>query len=230
MLPTNSTVVTPAQDQRLITLPQVKLEFDIRVDDQNRYLEEKIDTVSDEIAGYCNRIFGAQTYEDTFDTFSHYYQNPNSRRLLLRNWPVVAGSVAVTCDGVAVTSLTDLQIFCETGTISNKLYWFIWPGRWVVVTYQAGWRLPGWPEGSGAVPLLPKAIQQAALLMVLSTRQAGRISYTDRDPFLRSETVEGAGSLTYSADPIGGAGGSLGGMSPAVMDKLAPYKTDNRAR
>ena len=83
-----------------------------------------------------------------------------------------------------------------------------WCGRHVVIRYTAGFELLGG---------LPRAIEQACLDVVFSLHaSAGR----DPSRIVRSETVEGIGSVTYatSAAATGGAGG---GLLPIAPDRLA---------
>jgi hypothetical protein len=235
MLATSKEVIAAAPDINLTTLAAIKLEFDIRDDNADHYLETQIPRVSAEISDFCHRTFAAQSYKDTFQPWllhaDHYPLsiNPLSLnrwrhrgRLQLANWPIVPGSVTVVRDGIA---LTPADFVIQSGCIQLVLGYMI-PGGTVEVTYSAGWQLPGWAPNSLGAPPLPAAVERAALLMILSVRQGGRVGWTDRDPFLRSETVEGAGSLSYSTEPMGGGTGGqtvVGGMSLAVRNLLDQY-------
>jgi hypothetical protein len=97
-------------------------------------------------------------------------------------------------------------------------------GQAIQVTYEAGWILPGWDASGLDGDPLPPEIEQAAILQILANRQSSRLAFTDRDPFLRSETVEGVGTLQYSQTAIGsGSSGAIGGISSPARDLLAPY-------
>jgi hypothetical protein len=228
MQPTNSEVVVAAADYNLTTLAAIKLEYDIQTTDQDAYLESKIPRVSDAIASYCNRIFALQTYQDSFRSHFRHWGHIGGRIgsiLFLSQRPLVPGSVSVTRDEELLVEDTDYQVLNGRGEI--KLLWESW-GQEIDVVYSAGWVLPGWAisSGSGApADTLPPVIEDAALMMILSSRQAGRLAWTNRDPFVRGETVEGVGSFQYSQTAIGSSSSSaLGGIAgTAVAEMLAPF-------
>jgi hypothetical protein len=228
MEPTNSEVVVAAADYNLTTLAAIKLEYDIQTTDQDAYLVSQIPRVSDAIASYCNRIFALQTYRDSFRSHFRHWGHVGGRTgsiLFLSQRPLVPGSVAVTRDGELLVEETDYQVLNGRGEI--KFLWESW-GQEIDVIYSAGWVLPGWSvwSGSGApADKLPPVIENAALMMILSARQAKRLAWTSRDPFIRSETVEGVGSFQYSQTAIGGsASGTLGGIAgTSVAEMLGPF-------
>ena len=56
-----------------------------------------------------------------------------------------------------------------------------WAARKIVVTYVAGWKLPG-----DASPNMPGDIEDAAMRLIKSARFA-----RERDPYIKSETIPG---------------------------------------
>lgn len=228
----NSEIISAASDFNLTTLAAVKMEFDITTTDQDAYLESLISRVSGAISSYCRRVFARQTYQDTFVAYHRHQQNwlrgtawviPWGARgaLFLANRPVISGSLTVMRDGHTLVEGQDYRLFRDMGKVDalNGI------GQEVVVTYDAGWVLPGWPDTGGST--LPAEVTGAAIMLILGMRQSGRLAYTDRDPFLRTETVDGVGSRTYSQQAIGSATGSSttgpGMISGPIADALAPY-------
>jgi hypothetical protein len=214
----NSVVITPAPDFNLTTLASLKLEFDIQTTDTDVYLQRQILRASGAVASYCRRVFALQTYQDTYKCEWAVWM---PRSLQLVHYPVVADTVEIVRDGTTLVDGDDYDIDLDVGIVRN-----ISLGQEVQVTYDAGWLLPGWLAPSGSMAqTLPPEVEQAVLLQILAARQIGRISFTDRDPFLRAETVEGVGQLQYSTTAIGASVGAsgLGGLSGPARDLLAPY-------
>jgi hypothetical protein len=213
----NSSVVAAATDFNLTTLASIKLEFDIQTANTDVYLSAQIPRVSSAIASYCRRVFALQTYEDTFvGRWSDWM--PRSFQLARR--PIIPGTLEIVRDGSMLVEGDDYDVDLEAGIVRSVTL-----GQDIVATYDAGWLLPGWPVPTGAMAeALPAGVEYAAILQILTNRQLGRLAFTDRDPFLRSETVDGVGTLQYSQTAIGsGSSGAIGGISSSVRDLLAPY-------
>jgi hypothetical protein len=212
----NSTVLIAAPDFNLTTLPSIKLEFDIQNTTQDVYLKSQITRASAAISSYCGRIFAKQTYEDTYVCRWGHWMH---RSLQLRHWPIVPDTIEIVRDGSMLVEGDDFEIDMAAGIIRD-----ISIGQAIQVTYEAGWILPGWDASGLDGDPLPPEIEQAAILQILANRQSSRLAFTDRDPFLRSETVEGVGTLQYSQTAIGsGSSGAIGGISSPARDLLAPY-------
>jgi hypothetical protein len=213
----NSSVVVAATDFNLTTLASIKLEFDIQTTNTDVYLSSQIPRVSRAIASYCRRVFALQTYEDTY---ACAWAEWMPRSLQLAHSPVVSGTLEIVRDGSMLTEGNDYDVDFDAGIVRN-----ISLGQDIVATYDAGWLLPSWPIPTGTMAeALPADIEYAAILQVLTNRQLGRLTFTDRDPFLRSETVDGVGTLQYSQTAIGsGSSGTIGGISSPARDLLAPY-------
>jgi hypothetical protein len=221
-------VLDAAPSFDLTTLANVKMEYDIQDESHDVFFRRLITRVSDEIAGYCSRVFALQTYADTFIGEPRDW-NQRRHTIFLSNRPVVPGTVVVVHDGNVLTEGVDYLVTTGAGMLRHLHGWF-WPHQnsQVLVTYDAGWILPGWPissgSGSGQAAKLPSAVEHAAILHFLAKREAGRMSYSSRDPFLRSETIDGAGTLSYGLSSRAAADiAGVGGMTLAVQSALAPY-------
>ena len=76
------TVITPASTQDLTTLATAKVELGVTgTTDDNKILNH-IRQASDQIAAYCNRVFGLETVEE------HWYDANFKNALPLRRRPV----------------------------------------------------------------------------------------------------------------------------------------------
>lgn len=214
----SSTVITPATDFNLTTLPAIKRELDVITTDTDSYFSSQIPRVSTSISRYCRRLFSRQRYLDIFKVYWYGPRHPVSR-LGLAHWPIVVVD-DVQLNGAQLDE-TDYEIDYESGRLIKDTHWDYGT---LEVTYVAGWVLPGWaPDSVGGDPL-PPDVEQAAIEMVIANRQTGRLSYTDRDPYVRSETVEGVGTLTYSQTAIGaGSSGGMLGLPLHVKERLSSY-------
>jgi hypothetical protein len=218
-------VIAPADNYNLTTLAAVKLEYDIQNEDQDVYISSQIPRVSQLIARYCRRVFAEQTYQDSFRTVRgewgrlgppYYHFSHGSIRL--SHYPVVPGSLSVTRDGSTLTEDSDFKVDEDSGSVLM----LTGHGMGLDITYTAGWTLPG-QTSSGGVDL-PADIEAAAILMLAAAKQAGRLSWNERDPYIRSETVEGVGSISYAQMPLGSPVNAIAGALPTpVLDYLAPY-------
>jgi hypothetical protein len=213
----NSSVVAAAADFNLTTLASIKLEFDIQTTNTDVYLNAQIPRVSSAIASYCRRVFALQTYQDTFVC---RWSDWMPRSFQLAHSPVISGTLEIIRDGSTLVEGDDYDADLAAGIIRN-----ITLGQDIVATYDAGWLLPAWPVPTGTMAeALPADVEYAAILQILTNRQLGRLAFTDRDPFLSRETVDGVGTLQYSQTAIGsGSSGTIGGISSPARDLLAPY-------
>lgn len=220
----NSTVIVPAPDFNLTTLAAAKLEFDIQTDDQDVYIESQILRASDDIANYCRRVFALQRYTDTFGGGGPWgYWKYREGSYFLAHRPVVPGSVNIVSNG-SVVGVNDWSIDYETGIIDIMT----WTALTAEITYDAGWFLPGWEPGSTVLtgPPLPPSIGFAAIQMINANRQAGRMQFDSAAASgVRSETVEGVGTITYGSPSSSSAtgAGSAGAMPTSVVTRLAPF-------
>lgn len=220
-----STVTIPAVSFNLTTLAAVKLEFDIQNEDQDVYIASQIPRISQLIARYCRRVFAEQTYQDTFritrgdwGRFGPPYHHFSHGSIRLAHYPVVPGSLSVTRDGMTLAEDSDFRVDEESGSVMM----LTGHGIGLAISYTAGWTLPGQISSGGND--LPADVEAAAILMLAAAKQAGRLSWNERDPYIRSETVDGVGSISYAQMPLGSPVNATAGALPTtVMDYLAPY-------
>jgi uncharacterized phiE125 gp8 family phage protein len=193
------TVTTPASTYDLTLLATVKAELGItdRAEDQN--LARWIKQASEAIAKYCNRVFAEETLTETFRL------KCREDGLLLTRFPVTAITSVVEND--TTLAATDYELASDGGGVLNRLRnerdWQ-WPIGKVVVVYTSGYAL---------VTDLPYGVERAAILLVSQYRYAAT-----RDPLLRSEATEGAGSSSYF-DSILNAG-----LAPEVEGLLSKLR------
>ena len=192
------TIVTPAQSYDLTVLDTVRAELGItdRAEDEN--LARWITQASDVVASYCNRVFARETIAETFRLATR------ESDLLLSRYPVQ--SIASVDENDETLAATDYEVKPENGVLTRLRddSPTCWPPGKIVVTYTAGYLLLG---------DLPYGIERAAILLVNQYRYAA-----ERDPQLRSEQTEGAGSSSYFD------GLEAGGLSPEVRGLLAEHR------
>lgn len=239
-----STVVTAAATASgLTTLRNLKLDLDVTDTATDVYWQRQIAIASSLIQQYCSRVFARQTYRDDFHSsigIGWAFRAPDVQApawpmapagagfaIALQNVPVITiGQVLL--DGAAIDPAQySLDLTASGQSDSGFLYRLDgdlrrvpWDFTDCSVTYDAGYDLPS--ADVQANPLPPE-IEHAAVMMVIANRQAGRLSFSTRDPYLRAETVEGVGSMQYAQTPIGGGGGPVGTIPQAVMQMLDPF-------
>lgn len=166
-------VVTPASNFRLTTVANLKADLGIAGTDQDTALGRVIDAASAAIARYCNRVFAAEVVREIIDP------RRCSQAILLERYPVIAVS-AMTLAGVTVDP-DDIEVDAEAGFIwrldvDSPTTRIPWEAGRAVVTYRAGYLLPGDERATGdTAPDLPADLERACL--TLATRgwhNAGR--------------------------------------------------------
>src|SRR5580704_16776562 len=154
-------VTTPANSTALTTLANVKLALGIENKDNDDWFKRQIDVVSMaacmvlgvEMAEDGTRHFGVETVAETLDRRTRYPWLPPlgviaPRReadtwIVLGRRPVIA-ILSITEDGVLVDP-SDYELEATTGKVkrlSSDLA-AAWPNTLIVVTFIAGWKLPG---------------------------------------------------------------------------------------
>lgn len=176
------TVVSAASNYRLATRAAVQAAI---AGLSNDAADALLDTASATIAGYCRRVFVAETVRETF----RFLSSPRGHRLLrLARYPVQSVS-SVTIDGIALTTFE-----FETG--SGSLYRLesdervCWHGRKIVVDYVGGF----------PADAVPADLAHACVTLCVAMHAA-----VGRDPTVRSENVPDVGSVSYR-DPDNGGG------------------------
>jgi len=206
-LRTLTTIVTPALSPDLVDLDAVKDELKIAVSDteHDAFLGRAISQVSAAIAGYCNRVFAAETVRDTI------FIGLGRAQLQLSRFPVIAVSAVTVANGTggqtALEENADYLVDAPRGWLLRlgaggvPIDWYTTP---TTVTYQAGYQD------------IPADLQQAALRLI-----AARFHNRGRDPNLRSQSQPGLGDQTYW---IGSVPGSHGPFPDEVLVILDAYR------
>jgi hypothetical protein len=211
------TVIEPAATTALTTLDRVKLSLGITDDADDEYLEMMIAEQSDYVCSYLNvamaddgtRTLGLETLEETLFV-------PMLSRL-----PVVEILSMADGNGEAFDP-ADYLVNPVSGRFMgppstrwmNLVYNFTPPPVPLVVTYKAGWLLPG-DDGRNLPPVI-----ESGCMSLISTYRAGR----GRDPLAKSETIPGVISTEYWVGPVGGASSGASGMPPDIASRLSFYR------
>jgi len=194
------TVVEANTKKDLTRLSHVKAELGVTDRDSDTLIKRYITQASDIVARYCNRVFAIETVTEAFRVRS------GARSLALSRYPVI--EIVSILDGDDVLTADDYEIDLESGIIERlaRNCSTVWPVGKSSITYRAGFTLP---DG------LPNGIERATILLVKQLIYAG-----DRDPMVRSEVVDGAGSTDYFS-------GNSTGLSSEVQGLLEPHVKPN---
>ena len=201
-------VIAPAAGRLLTTVETIMAELGLSGADGAARAAILIGRASGMIAAYCGQDFARQTYRETF-------RPAPAGPLILSRRPAAVSTV--TADGATVTP-ADYDADSPAGLVWRfNLFGEChgWPGSVAVVTYVAGYVLPGDPDYAAA-PFdlrLPPEVEHACILTAAAL-QAG----TGRDPMLRSENVEGVGSTSWIATA------EMGALPPQAADLLARHR------
>lgn len=204
----NLRVLTPADTQDLTTLDTLKDELGITDSSQDTRLQRWISDSSAQIADYCNRVFGWELVEETFQTAR---LERHSEELRLSRWPVTEVD-SVMVDGMALTT-DDWEVDDRTGALYRLAdgHRIRWHGRTIVVTYGGGYHLLG---------DFPRSLEQATLVIMRQRRAA-----VIRDPSVRSENVPGVYEVSYF-NPVSGSSTSDDGAMPPEAASLLDRHRD----
>jgi hypothetical protein len=190
-------VVTPATASNLTTLDDARMECGQDDTSQDVYLARLVKRASSTIANYCGVVFGVQTINETFrfgwepgvgpasQTVAPYGTPLNIQRkpLVLSEAPNVA-ITGILENGNALTAGTDFEFDADAGLVyrlsSNGMRSF-WNVPTVVVSYTAGWILPGQTGRN-----LPDDLEQVCLSLIRAAFMA-----RGRDPSVAMDTLNG---------------------------------------
>lgn len=197
------TVVAPATAKRLTTAARARAWLGLLPTvPTDEVLNAQIEAASQAVVDFCRRSFGRETVRETLRDGVDL-RDP----VLLARSPVVS-ALTVTLDGTLLVAATDYEV--ESGILyrlggSRRMTWC----GLLTVQYTAGYALP---EESN--PTLPASVERAAILVV-----GAYCSAAGRDPTVKSESVEGVGSLSWwvqgQNDPL---------PSPEAAQLLQPYR------
>jgi hypothetical protein len=195
------TVTEANADRNLTRLDTVKTELGITDGASDEKIGALIDQASDVVAKYCNRVFVLETVAETFRVHRHGTQG-----LTLSRYPVTA--IVSIVEGETTLTADQYEVDLEAGIIERLRSDCVvrWPAGKTVITYSAGFNLP---DG------LPEGIERATIELVKQYYASG-----DRDPLVRSEVVEGAGSTDYFSP-------SNTGFTSEVEGLLEPHRKPN---
>lgn len=198
------TIIEAAGETKLTTLAAAKAELQVTSGADDAYLTTLIDQASDAVRSWCKRVFAVETVRESI------YPDKPGTSLMLPRWPVVtiAGvTINGTAEDVANVEAEDSGHLFRIDASGCRMSW---PSGRIVVEYRAGYVLPGRPGRT-----LPNDLERAALSLVKSNWFA-----RTRDPMIRSETVDGAGSTDYFS-------GTASRLPPDVESLLSPYRNVN---
>jgi uncharacterized phiE125 gp8 family phage protein len=171
-------VTTPAVDQDLCTLDDVKLHLGITDTSKDALLSDLITRASAMIETYLGRTIAIQTYTETWRAPATYRRDS----ITLAYAPVTA-LTSVTETGMALTADTDYEFESNTGIIyritdapSTRLRF----GYEVIVVYDSGWAT------------VPSAIASVCIDLVTVAYTQGR-----HDTSVRLELTQGVGRVEY---------------------------------
>jgi len=225
-------VITPPASQKM-TLSDTVMQ-DWGIDGDNRaFIERAIIRCSRAAADYCNRDFGIAKYSVTARLERGYRDGHLSLGrvdpIMIPYWPITS-TVSVTetdINGVVTTLVegTDFEVDISTGSYyrldANQI-----PRDWystttVMIVLWSGYVFPDQAAGQNgipaAAPLIPAHLEDAIGRMV-----ATRYFESRRDPYVKSETVEGIGSTNYITQ--GSRPTDAGNLSPDVSDILDNFR------
>lgn len=214
-------VSTPASTTALTTLAAVKEEMKVTSGADDSWLRRQINGASALACAYLGvpmandgtANLGRETVVETIrlDRAHPRRGNRDGRRrdLRLARWPV--SSVTSVEEAGTILDAAAYEVDAESGALTrlNGNAPSFWAAGKVVVTYVAGWLLPG-DLGRN----LPAEIEDAVIELVKASTFA-----RGRDPAIKSEQADGIDSVTYF---FGTPGGGL--MPASVAMKLGRYR------
>lgn len=203
-------VQTPATVTRLCTLQGVKDDLSIPGVVEDAYLNGVIDAVSRTICDHLNiaeaedgsSTLGRETLVETLDL-------DDCRRLLQLSRKPIVSVASITLDGVAVDA-AEYEALKSSGMLQRLSEYRVIPwsvGRYVV-SYVAGWKLPG-EDGRN----LPAPIERAAIDLVKLTRFGRK-----RDAMVKAEEIPDIERIEYW---VGGADAAA--IPPDVASRIERY-------
>ena len=195
------TIVTPATTFNLTTVAAVRTQLGLTDNSETENLARWISQASDTIAKFCNRIFAEETVAETFRL------RRREDGICLTRFP--ASAIVSVVENATTLAATDYELASDGGGgVLNRLRndrEGEWPIGKIVVTYTAGYALPNG---------LPDGIERAAIMLVSQYRNT-----SDRDPQIRSESIEGSGSTSYF-DGLE----SQAGLAPEVVGLISKHR------
>lgn len=191
------TVTTPATKFNLVTVADARAALGLFDRSDDDALTGFVDRASDVCARHCKRVFAEETITETFRLDLH------QDNLILSRYPV--GEITSVVENGETLDAGAYELNAESGLLirlhSDRPCW--WPYGKITVVYRAGYALPD---------AAPEGLRQAALQLVKAYYYG-----TDRDPLMRSESVDGLSSATF--DTV-----SAGALPHDVRELLGPFR------
>lgn len=210
-------VLEPATTYDLMTLETAKAELGITDNVQDDKIKAWIEDTSAMVADYLGRVLALERVQETFRP-----SNAGSEALRLSRRPVTEIET-VTVSGVPMVA-ADWQLDAAKGLLyRTAMNYFtasrtapftaMWGGP-VVVTYSGGYAL---------LDGLPRGISQATVTML---RHRWSVSSSNRDPFVRSEDIDGVARVDYwSASSQTASGNAISSaLPPEAAGMLDRYR------
>jgi hypothetical protein len=193
------TIITPATLSALAEAQTVADELGVMAD---QLIDRLIDASSKRISTYCNRVFARETVAETFRL------DCRQDRLLLARVPI-ASVTSIVENGVTLSG-SDYEMEKDTG-VAHRLteddLRTAWPSGKIVVTYVAGFLLPGESNRN-----LPDDIERACIDLVKRAYHA-----SGQDPMRKADEVDGIGRIEFFAP-------SSKGLPADIEAILADYR------
>lgn len=207
-------ILTPASDLALLSPEELRIAAGLADDDTSQDTKlsalglEAAEWVAGDICGIRPAGVNPPTVlaEELHETFSPAWHG--CELILARRF---VSDVTVTENGIALTEGTDFLVLDDRGVLQRisggyLTPWLIGP---IVVDYTAGF-------SNGSPSTLPPAIKAVATDYVRL-----RLSGSDRDPMVRSETTNDIDSVTYRD-----AADSQGVFEEAARNRLSRFIAD----
>lgn len=223
------TISTKASSTALTKLQTVKDSLGITDGSNDAWLSTQIDAMTAVVCNFIGvemaddgtRNLGVETVVETLDRRSRYPWVPPfgvvvprreaDSQIVLARRPVIA-ITGITENDTAVDP-SDFELFATTGVVRRLSSALVaaWPCTIIVITYQAGWKLP---NDSGRN--LPADIEQAVITAVQA-----RWNSRKRDPNVKSENIPGVRQVDYF---FGTPGVDDGPLPLEAASMLRPYR------
>ena len=223
-----TSVVTPPTHTDLTTATTVMADWNIPFTSA-AFVTRTVSRCSRAAEDYCNRTFGIAQYQ-VIARLEKGYRDGHltlgaASPIMLPLWPIASFvSVTETDENGTVTTLVENTDY-ESDYTTGKLYrldsygrqrdW--WPRLKVTINCWSGYILPGDTASYPGASPLPAHLEDA-----IGRMAATRYFESRRDPYVRSETVEGVGSIDYTTQ--GTRPTDAGNLSADVSDILDNFR------
>ena len=187
------TVITPSTEKRLTSPLRAAVALRTAPVEDLAFL---VDAASAAVRVWCGRNFALETVRETFRT-------RDRNKFTTTRWPIVSIDT-ITVDDEDVDPDT-IDVNMDAGLLQ-----FERPVHRGAITYTAGYELPF--DGDGGT--LPSDIEYATIMLVRQWWHAA-----ERDPMLRSDSVDGVASVAYQIAAFGDRS-----LSPEIEGLLLRYR------